>query len=133
VESEGVRASPPYILVVEDDPKMATIVDRCLRGAGYATEIAASGDQALWAVLSHAPTAMVLDVMIPQPSGLEVCRYLRRDGWDGPVVVVSARSSPADRDAALEAGANAFLAKPFALADLLAVLERLVAHPHRIG
>ncbi|MDQ1520542.1 MAG: hypothetical protein QOI55_1615, partial [Actinomycetota bacterium] len=55
----------PYVLVVEDDPKMATIIERVLRKASYKTGIAATGDQALWAVLNEAPAAIVLDVMIP--------------------------------------------------------------------
>jgi DNA-binding response OmpR family regulator len=115
------------VLIVEDDPKMAAIIERCLRRADYETEIAATGDQALWSVLDHAPTAMVLDVMIPHPSGIEVCRHLRGRGWEGPVVVVSARSSPADRDAALRAGANAFLGKPFGLTELLDTVGGLIA------
>jgi DNA-binding response OmpR family regulator len=119
----------PYVLVVEDDPKMATIIERVLRTASYKTGIAATGDQALWAVLNEAPAAIVLDVMIPHPSGIEVCRHLRNEGWNGAVVVVSARSSPADRDAALRAGADAFLGKPFALTDLLATVKGLLARP----
>jgi two-component system response regulator MprA len=116
-----------HVLVVEDDPKMAAIIERALLMASYETEVAATGDQALWAVLNHPPAAMVLDVMIPHPSGIEVCRHLRHQGWDGAVVVVSARSSPADRDTALAAGADAFLAKPFALSDLLATVEGLIS------
>ncbi|MCU1428288.1 MAG: tcrA [Actinomycetia bacterium] len=122
----------PYVLVVEDDPKMATIVERCLQRASYATEVATSGDQALWAVLNRSPIAIVLDVMIPHPSGIEVCKHLRREGWTGPIVIVSARSSPADRDVALRAGADAFMAKPFVLAELLATIEALTSRSHRI-
>jgi DNA-binding response OmpR family regulator len=71
---------------------------------------------------------MVLDVMIPHPSGIEVCRHLRRQGWGGPVIVVSARSSPADREAAFRAGADAFLGKPFALSELLTTVSDLLAN-----
>lgn len=110
---------------------MAAIIERCLARASYETEVAATGDQALWAVLHHAPAAMVLDVMIPHPSGIEVCRHLRRRGWTGPVIVVSARSSPADRDAAFRAGADAFLGKPFPLDDLLATVDQLLGDRHR--
>jgi DNA-binding response OmpR family regulator len=108
---------------------MAAIIERCLQNASYATEVAATGDQALRAVLNHAPAAMVLDVMIPHPSGIEVCRHLRGRGWNGAVIVVSARSSPADRDAAMRAGADAFLGKPFGLSDLLDAMRRLTARP----
>jgi DNA-binding response OmpR family regulator len=118
----------PHVLVVEDDPKMAAIIERCLARASYETEIAATGDQALWAVLHHSPAAMVLDVMIPHPSGIEVCRHLRRQGWSGPVIVVSARSSPADREAAFRAGADAFLGKPFPLSELLSTVDQLLAN-----
>ena len=102
-------------------------MERALLLASYDTAVAATGDQALWAVLNHEPAAMVLDVMIPHPSGIEVCRHLRNQGWSGAVVVVSARSSPADRDAAFRAGADAFLAKPFALTDLVATVEDLIS------
>jgi DNA-binding response OmpR family regulator len=126
-------ASRGHVLVVEDDPKMAAIIERALRHAAYDTAVATSGDEALWAVFDHDPVAIVLDVMIPHPSGIEVCRYLRGRGWDGAVVVVSARSSPADRDAALRAGADSFLAKPFALADLLSALDRSLTRPAAPG
>lgn len=112
---------------------MAAIIERALRHADYETAVAASGDEALWAVFDHDPVAIVLDVMIPHPSGIEVCRYLRGRGWQGAVVVVSARSSPSDRDAALRAGADSFLAKPFALGDLLAALDRSLTRPAAPG
>ena len=69
--------------------------------------------------LDHHPDVIVLDVMMPHPSGIEVCRHLRADGWTGGVVIVSARSSPADRAAAERAGADVFLAKPFPLDELV--------------
>jgi DNA-binding response OmpR family regulator len=125
--------SGPFVLVVEDDPKMAAIIERCLRRSSYDTGVATTGDQALWAVLNRDPAAIVLDVMIPHPSGIEVCRHLRNSGWHGAVVIVSARSSPADRDAALRAGANAFLGKPFALAELVGMLSGLIPRSTAAG
>jgi DNA-binding response OmpR family regulator len=77
-------------------------------------------------VENHQPRAIVLDVMIPPPDGLEVCRRLRSGGWAGGVVIVSARSSPADREAATLAGVDRFLAKPFPLAELVFAVHALV-------
>ena len=93
----------------------------------YTSAAAESGDQALWAVTAHEPAGLILDVMIPHPSGLEVCRHLRSDGYGGAIVVISARGNPDDRAAALRAGADAFLAKPFTLSDLTDSLDAALA------
>ncbi len=116
----------PRVLVVDDDVKLAGIVARALERAGYGCVVADSGDQALWAANAHHPDALVLDVMIPHPSGVEVCRHLRVAGFAGPIVVISARSRTDDRAAARRAGADAFMAKPFALSDLVSSLDALV-------
>ncbi len=121
--SSTATATGRIVLVVDDDHKLADVVARALERAGHTCVVAASGDQALWAVGEHAPDALVLDVMIPHPSGLEVCRHLRYSGYRGGIVVISARGHPDDRDAALRAGADAFLAKPFTLGELTATLE----------
>lgn len=118
---------PPSVLVVDDDVKLAGLLGRALERAGYHCVVAGSGDQALWAANAHHPDALVLDVVIPHPSGLEVCRHLRVAGFAGPIVVISARSRPDDRAAALRAGADAFMAKPFALSDLVSSLDALMA------
>jgi DNA-binding response OmpR family regulator len=121
------RAQPVrHVLIVEDDHKLAAVLARSLQRAGYACTIAESGDQALWAVDARPPDALVVDVMIPHPSGIEVCRHLRRSGFDGPIVVISARSNADDRAAAQRAGADRFLAKPFALAELVSTLDSLI-------
>lgn len=114
------------VLIVEDDHKLAAVLARSLERAGYTCTIAESGDQALWAVEARLPDALVVDVMIPHPSGIEVCRHLRSSGFDGPIVVISARSNPDDRAAAQRAGADRFLAKPFALAELVSTLDSLI-------
>ncbi len=113
------------VLVVDDDPKFVSVVVRYLERAGCDCLVGASGDQALWALLTDPPDVIVLDVMMPHPSGIEVCRHLRASGWTGGVVIVSARSSAADRAAAERAGADLFLAKPFALHELAVAVERL--------
>ncbi|WP_158553925.1 response regulator transcription factor [Micromonospora deserti] len=117
------------VLVVEDDRKLARIVVRMLERAGYRCVTGASADQALRAVDEHHPDAIVLDVMIPGPTGIEVCRHLRADGWVGGVIMISARSSPADRATATAAGADAFLGKPFPLAQLVSTVDNVV-RPH---
>ena len=114
------------VLIVEDDHKLAAVLARSLERAGYPCTIAESGDQALWAVDARPPDALVVDVMIPHPSGIEVCRHLRSRGFDGPIVVISARSNADDRAAAQRAGADRFLAKPFALAELVSTLDSLI-------
>jgi DNA-binding response OmpR family regulator len=119
------------VLIVEDDHKLAAVLARSLERAGYTCTIAESGDQALWAVDARPldarpPDALVVDVMIPHPSGIEVCRHLRSSGFDGPIVVISARSNADDRAAAQRAGADRFLAKPFALAELVSTVDSLI-------
>jgi two-component system response regulator PrrA len=123
----GERAAPSRrVLVVDDDPKFIRIVVRCLERAGYECATAQSGDEALRAVRRRAPDAIVLDVMMPGPSGIDVCERLRADGWTGGIVMVSARSNSADRANAVRVGANAFVAKPFPLSDLVSAVDALV-------
>ena len=126
VASQQDGDSRRTVLVVDDDPKFAGIVARCLRGAGHECVIAGSGEDALRAVIEHQPEAIVLDVMMPAPDGMEVCRRLRDEGWAGAIVMVSARSNSADRDAAARAGADMFLAKPFPLDDLVSAITSLL-------
>jgi two-component system, OmpR family, response regulator len=120
---------PGLVLVVDDDPKFATIAMRILKRTGYRCVRAESGTEALRAVREHRPDAVVLDVMIPAPDGLDICRQLRSDGWPGGVVMVSARHSPADRATAVGAGADVFLGKPFPLDELVAAVDALVRRP----
>ena len=119
--------SSGFVLVVDEDSKLADVMVRGLQLGGYECTVAGSGDQALWAVLDRNPDVIVLDVMIPHPSGIEVCRHLRQIGWDGFIVVVSARNNAGDVDAATRAGADRFLAKPFAMAELVATVDALVS------
>ena len=123
----AARSATRRVLITDDDAKLCSIIARSLERAGYTCAVVASGDQALWAVNANEPDALVLDVMIPHPSGIEVARHLRNDGFSGPIVVISARSTPDDRAAAQRAGADAFLAKPFSLAQLVRTLDQLTA------
>lgn len=101
-------------------------LDRALRANGYSVESVGAGAPALAAVLNAAPDAVVLDVNLPDISGFEVCRELRRRGDRTPVLMLTARDSVADRVEGLDAGADDYLVKPFALAELLARLRAIV-------
>jgi len=114
------------ILVVDDEPAVREAVDRALRLEGYETELAADGAQALEALADRAPDALVLDLLMPRVDGLEVCRRLRAAGDHTPVLVLTARDAVPDRVRGLDAGADDYLVKPFALEELLARLRALL-------
>jgi len=113
------------VLVVEDEAKMADLIQRALVREGYAVDLAADGSEALWAAEETAYDAVVLDAMIPAPDGFEVCRRLRADGRWSPVLMLTARDGVDDRVRGLDAGADDYLTKPFALKELLARLRAL--------
>jgi two-component system OmpR family response regulator len=113
------------VLVVEDEAKMASLIERALAREGYAVDVACDGAEALWAVAETEYDAVVLDAMIPPPDGFQVCRQLRRDGRWNPVLMLTARDGVADRVRGLDAGADDYLTKPFALSELLARLRAL--------
>jgi two-component system, OmpR family, response regulator MprA len=114
------------ILVVDDEPAVRDAVDRALRLEGYETELASDGAQALDVLADRAPDALVLDVLMPYVDGLEVCRRLRAAGDRTPVLVLTARDGVPDRVRGLDAGADDYLVKPFALEELLARLRALL-------
>jgi two-component system response regulator MprA len=114
------------ILVVDDETAVREAVDRALRLEGYDTELAADGAEALDALAARAPDALVLDVLMPRVDGIEVCRRLRAAGDRTPVLVLTARDSVPDRVRGLDAGADDYLVKPFALEELLARLRALL-------
>ncbi len=114
------------ILVVDDDRAVRESLRRSLQFNGYQVDLAGDGQQALESVLSQRPDAMVLDVMMPRLDGLEVCRRLRSTGDDLPILVLTARDAVSDRVSGLDAGADDYLPKPFALEELLARLRALL-------
>jgi two-component system, OmpR family, response regulator MprA len=118
------------VLVVDDDPAVRESLRRSLAFNGYEVELAADGEQALRAIADSRPDAVVLDVMMPNLDGLATCRALRAAGDDVPVLMLTARDEVADRVAGLDAGADDYLPKPFALEELLARLRALL---RRIG
>ncbi|HVV18469.1 MAG TPA: response regulator transcription factor [Pseudonocardiaceae bacterium] len=114
------------ILVVDDDRAVRESLRRSLQFNGYQVDLAGDGQQAIDAITQQRPDAMVLDVMMPRLDGLEVCRRLRGTGDDLPILVLTARDAVSDRVAGLDAGADDYLPKPFALEELLARLRALL-------
>jgi two-component system OmpR family response regulator len=114
------------LLIVEDDAPTADLVRRALEREGYAVDLVGDGDSALWAVGERPYAAVVLDRMIPSPDGIEVLRRLR-DGRNWvPVLLLTARDAVTDRVEGLDAGADDYLIKPFAIAELAARVRALV-------
>jgi two-component system response regulator MprA len=114
------------ILVVDDEPAVRDAVDRALRLDGYEVALAGDGREALDVLACGPPDAVVLDLLMPRVDGLEVCRRLRAAGDRTPVLVLTARDAVADRVRGLDAGADDYLVKPFALEELLARLRALL-------
>jgi two-component system, OmpR family, response regulator MprA len=114
------------ILVVDDDRAVRESLRRSLQFNGYTVALAGDGQQAMEVLAMQRPDAMVLDVMMPRVDGLEVCRRLRGIGDDLPILVLTARDAVSDRVAGLDAGADDYLPKPFALEELLARLRALL-------
>ena len=114
------------ILVVDDEQAVRESLRRSLRFNGYDVLTANDGLEAVEAVRSENPELLILDVMMPNMDGLEVCRTLRSEGWDRPILVLTARDGVSDRVAGLDAGADDYLPKPFALEELLARVRSLV-------
>jgi len=114
------------VLVVEDEVKMAGLLKRGLEEEGYAVDVAGDGGEALWLSAENTYDAVVLDLMLPDVDGFEVCRKLREAGRWSPVLMLTARDSVGDRVRGLDAGADDYLTKPFSFAELLARLRALV-------
>lgn len=114
------------VLVVDDDAAVRNSLDRALRVNGYDVELAVDGADALNRVGTQPPDAMVLDVLMPNVDGLEVCRRLRAEGNRTPILMLTAQDGVSERVAGLDAGADDYLPKPFALDELLARLRALL-------
>jgi len=114
------------VLVVDDDDGVRRALARALVLHGYTVELAKGGEEALRRLALDVPDAVVLDVAMPAPDGLEVCRRLRAAGDRRPVLMLTARDAVGDRVAGLDAGADDYLVKPFALEELLARLRALL-------
>ncbi|MCP9491078.1 MAG: response regulator transcription factor [Solirubrobacteraceae bacterium MAG38_C4-C5] len=113
------------VLIVEDEVKMASLIRRGLRDDGMAADVAIRGKDALWMAGSTEYDVIVLDVMLPDMDGFEVCRRLREDGVWSPVLMLTARDAIDDRVRGLDTGADDYLTKPFSFAELAARLRAL--------
>lgn len=116
----------PLILVVDDEAPIREALERALRLEGFAVECAPGGRTALEAVARRPPAAIVLDVTMPDMNGRAVCARLRADGIRTPIMILSARDEVEDRVAGLQAGADDYLVKPFAVEELVARLQALL-------
>jgi two-component system response regulator MprA len=114
------------VLVADDDQAMRDSLDRALRVQGYDVELAVDGADALTRTRANPPDLVILDVMMPGTNGLEACRWLRASGDRTPVLMLTARDAVHDRVAGLDAGADDYLVKPFALQELLARVRALL-------
>jgi two-component system response regulator MprA len=113
------------VLVVDDDPPLQRMLQRSLAAEGFEVSVAGDGGAALVAAERFAPDVIVLDVAMPALDGLAVCRRLRGKGLPTPILMLTARDAVADRVAGLEAGADDYLVKPFAIQELVARLRAL--------
>ena len=114
------------ILVVEDEPRMASVIARGLREQSYAVDVAQDGDDGLYQCSINDYDLIVLDVLLPQRDGFEVCRELRARGTATPVLMLTARAAVDDRITGFEAGADDYLTKPFSFRELLARIHALL-------
>jgi two-component system OmpR family response regulator len=122
---------PMRLLVVEDQRQMARYLSRALAEESFAVDLAHDGVAALELVETYDYDAIVLDVMLPRMDGLAVCQRLRSSGRDMPIIIVSARDMVEDRVRGLDAGADDYLVKPFALEELAARLRALARRPSK--
>jgi DNA-binding response OmpR family regulator len=117
------------ILVVEDESRLADLIRRGLTHEGHAIDLAQTGEEALDWIDAANYDAIVLDIMLPGISGLEVCRTIRKRSVQTPILLLTARDAVPDRVAGLDAGADDYLIKPFAFPELLARLRALARRP----
>ena len=121
------------VLVVDDEPQLRRALERALKLEGYEVELAADGEEALRSVGTGPLDALVLDVLMPKRDGLEVCRELRARGDEVPILMLTARDAVQDRVDGLDAGADDYVVKPFALEELLARLRALLRRTNGDG
>ncbi len=126
----GIEPQPQHVLVVDDDRAVRESLRRSLEFNGYAVSLASDGAEALATIAGRLPDALVIDVMMPRLDGIETTRALRSAGNDLPILVLTARDSVGDRVEGLDAGADDYLTKPFALDELLARLRALLRRVH---
>jgi DNA-binding response OmpR family regulator len=117
------------ILIVDDEPQIVRGLEDNLRFEGYQTSTARDGDEALAVAAREAPDLILLDIMMPDKSGWDVCRELRGRGIDVPIIMLTARGEETDRVRGLELGADDYITKPFSLRELLARVRAVLRRP----
>ncbi len=121
------------ILIVEDEPVIAELVEFNLRQAGYTTMVATDGIRALEMAVKVRPDLIILDLMLPGVDGFEVCRRLRGDGWQVPILILTARGDEEDKITGLEIGADDYLTKPFSPRELVARVKAILRRSGEIA
>jgi len=119
------------VLVVEDEVKMAALLRRGLQEEGHAVDVAPTAQEALWLGRENPYDVILLDVMLPDGDGFEVCRKLREEGQWAPVLMLTARDAVSDRVIGLDSGADDYVTKPFSFAELLARIRSLLRRGER--
>ena len=126
---DDVPEAAPTILVVEDDPRIASFINKGLRASGFVCEWVTTGTEALERITAGGITVQVLDLGLPDIDGLVLLRQLNDRGASVPTIVVTARSDPKDRRAAMALGVSTYLTKPFSFADLVAAVRESIPVP----
>jgi two-component system OmpR family response regulator len=114
------------VLVVEDEARMASLLERGLREEGYSVDVASDGPDGLWMATENDYDAVLLDIMLPGFDGFDVCRRMREAGRWAPVLLLTAREGVEDRVQGLDAGADDYVTKPFSFAELAARVRALI-------
>jgi len=112
--------TPTRILIIEDEPDLRRGLELNIKAEGYEVLTAAAGDSGVSRALSDRPDLVLLDIMLPGMSGLDVCRELRQKRFDAPIIMLTARTEELDRVVGLEIGADDYVTKPFGIRELLA-------------
>jgi len=114
------------ILVVEDEERIANLISKALKGAGYIVDVAGDGQSGLYAIKVHQYNLLVLDLNLPDLDGVKICRQLRKEGFKLPILMLTARDSLDDKIKGLDSGADDYLTKPFSFDELLARARSLL-------
>ncbi len=116
------------VLIVDDEPNIVTSLEFLMRRSGHATAVARDGDEALTAVAVFRPDLVLLDVMLPNRDGFEVCQRLRADGWtDLKIIMLTAKGREAEVAKGLAVGADAYVTKPFSTRELVDAVAQLLS------
>ncbi|MDA8369303.1 MAG: response regulator transcription factor [Nocardiopsaceae bacterium] len=124
-------ATHPHVLVIDDEPNIRDLVQAALRFHGFGVSTAETGGQGLALARDHRPDLILLDVLLPDVSGFDVCRHLRDSGNDVPVIYLTARDTPSDTVTGLSLGGDDYVTKPFSVEALIARIRALLRRTRR--